>query len=270
MTFKSTSQRQETTQTIIAVIGAIILLVFVAGYIYYRFFVIEIVERNQDTLCPVTGSPLYTAIIFDKSDSYNTIQTADLNNYFDLFKGKLIEDSQISLYVINDDVLNNVEPEWIICVPQHVRDANKFNQTEKFIKDTWENKFEKPLDNAITAFMTPSEANSSPIFEIIQVASLTAFPPESKSMPKHIIIISDFLHHTKEWSNYRGNISMKELIATDYYKKVWTDLNDVKITMLYIRRESATTIQGTEHLNFWGEYFRSLNASLHNLRQIQG
>ena len=222
------------------------------------------------TLCPLDGSPAYIAVVFDKTDAYNSVQQRFLKRYFSDFKAKLRPGTRIALYVIDDRNRDIIAPDFLVCAPRTGEDANALYENPKLIKRRWLERFEKPLDQAIEGFMKPSEADYSPIMEILQVVSLSAFPVESDDATKKIIIVSDMLQHTPEWSHYRGQMDFAELERTAYFQRIRTDLGGAEVQILYVRRDGMEKLQTKRHALFWADYIDAIGGQVTLIEKIDG
>lgn len=228
------------------------------------------VAIDPETLCPVDGSPEYVAIVFDKTDAYNPIQQQFLKRYFNRFKKELQTGTRISLFVIEARNKDRIEPDFVVCNPESGQDASFWAANPKALQKRWKERFGEPLDAAIEEFMRPATGQTSPIFEMLQKVALTGFPPGSENARKLLIIVSDMLHHTPEWSHYRGEMDFNMLLKTPYYERIRTDLNDTEVRILYARREGADHLQTRRHAYFWADYVHSINGRITLIEKIDG
>ncbi len=228
------------------------------------------IVRDSKTGCPVEGSPSYVAIVFDKTDSYNPIQKQYLKRYFRRLKTQLPTHSQIALYVIKAKNKNRITPEVIVCNPGTGKNSSVWSANPTLLKKRWREQFEIPLDKAIEEFMRSSTADSSPILEMVQIVSLSAFPTGSEKSDKQMIIVSDMLHHTTEWSHYRKQFDFESLHQIPYYKKIRTNLHGTEVQILYVRREGAQKLQTKRHAFFWADYMHSINGKVTLIEKIDG
>jgi hypothetical protein len=92
--------------------------------------------------------------------------------------------------------------------------------------------------------------------ELIQAAAVTAFPGHADPSPRRLVIVSDFLQHTKEHSHY-GTAAprFEDFEASPYARKVHTDLSQFHVSMLYLRRSGQERVQTPAHLEFWKRFF---------------
>jgi len=257
------------------ILGVLLTLCVLAVFAFLAFFRYELQHEqlvyDPETLCPVEmESPKYVALVFDKSDTYNKIQQRFLQRFFSEFKAGLIPGTQVSIYVIDDLKNKEISPDFVVCAPRTGNDANAFYENPKHIQQRWQRKFEQPLDKAIAGFMQAGQSDSSPIMEIFQHLSLSAFPAGDSTADKQIIIISDMLQHTPEWSHYRGQIDFKALQKTDYYQRINTDLKNAEVTILYVRRDGMEKLQNKRHAFFWADYIKSIGGQVTLIEKIDG
>lgn len=229
----------------------------------------NIQKIDKQTNCPIDGSPEYISIIFDKSDSFNSIQQKFLKRFFSNLKHNMKEGTYLSIYSVKENVSEIIEPSFVICSPRTGENANALYENPEKIKRKWKEKFEEPLSQQISSYMTPSEANSSPIMEMLQVVALS-LPLESDNRQKKIIVISDMLQNTKGWSHYRGQFNIEKLKKTSYYKKIMTNLKNTQVTILLVRRKKYESLQTKKLAYFWDNYIKLMNGQMISIEQIDG
>lgn len=254
--------------------GLIIITVVVGAIcaLYAVRFMVESsrVEIDRESGCPQAGSPEYVAVVFDKTDGYNRIQKQYLHRYFEQFKNSLRVGARVALFVIRSSSETSIRPEIVICNPGDGQAASYWTANPRMLKKRWVDQFERPLETAIDEFMRPAEATSSPIMEMLQIVALSAFPPGTEAASKRMILVSDMLHHTAEWSHYRKQMNFEELKNSGYYRKVRTDLHGTEVQILYVRRDGADHLQTRRHAFFWADYIHSVNAKLSLVENIEG
>jgi hypothetical protein len=192
-----------------------------------------------------------------------------LHRYFENFKNSLTIGTKLILYVI-EDKKKEISPDFIICNPGTGEHSNQYTTNPSLIKKRWREKFENPLNTIIEEFLKPSTAQNSPIMEMFQVVALSAFPSTNDSVKKRIIIISDMLHHTPEWSHYRSQLDIGALKKTAYYQKVGTDLQNASVEILYVRRDGMDQVQTKRHALFWADYIESIGGRVVLIERIDG
>jgi len=255
--------------------GAFLIFCVVTIFILLAFFRYQLQENyvlvDPKTLCPTASlSPKYVALVFDKSDAYNPVQKRFLKRFFNQFKDQLQPGTHISVYLIGGPIKDNVSADFVVCAPRTGKDANAFYENPRLIRQRWQQQFEQPLDKVIDGFMQASLSDSSPIMEALQVVSLSAFPVDNRQVEKQIILVSDMLQHTPEWSHYRGQMKFSILQKSKYYQKINTDLQNAEVNILYVRREGMEKIQNKRHAFFWADYIESIGGQVTLIEKIDG
>ncbi len=267
-------KRKQATQrkNLLGLLLILVVLVALAVLAMFRYQLqSQQLTYNPDTLCPIgVASPKYVALVFDKSDSYNKVQQQFLNRFLSEFKARLQAGTRISVYVIDANGDKAIAPDFIVCAPRTGADANAFYENPTLIRQRWLQKFEQPLDQAIAGFMQPSNAKSSPIMEIFQTIALSAFPIGNRSAEKQIILISDMLQHTPEWSHYRGQTNFSSLQKSSYYQRINTDLQNAEVNILYVRRAGQEKLQNKRHAFFWADFIQSIGGRVTLIEKIDG
>ena len=89
--------------------------------------------------------------------------------------------------------------------------------------------------------LTTPASDESPIFESIQSIAVRAFGalPESNK-DRRLVIASDMLQNTPEYSQYHGIGSFEEFKRSQYYRRVRADLRGVEVELYYFAEESAS------------------------------
>ena len=256
-------------------LGLLLILCVLAVFAFLAFFRYDLQSQqalyDPETLCPIgTESPKYVALVFDKSDTYNKVQQHFLRRFFSEFKAGLLPGTRVSIYVIDDQKNKEISPDFVVCAPRTGNDANAFYENPKHIRQRWQQQFEQPLDRAIEGFMQAGQSDFSPIMEIFQHISLSAFPPRDSLAEKQIILISDMLQHTLEWSHYRAQMDFNALQKTNYYQRINTDLQNAEVNILYVRRDGMEKLQNKRHAFFWADYIKSIGGRVTLIEKIDG
>ncbi len=257
------------------VLGFLLIVCVLTVFAALVFFRYELHSKqvlyDPETLCPIdTESPHYVALVFDKSDTYNKVQQQFLKRFFSEFKASLVAGTHISIYVIDDNKEKEISPDFVVCSPRTGEAANAFYENPKQIRRRWKVQFEQPLDRVIKGFMQPGNADFSPIMEIFQFISLSAFPPGESQADKQIIIISDMLQHTPEWSHYRQQMDIKGLQKSTYFQRINTNLQNAEVKILYVRREGKEKLQNKRHAFFWADFIESIGGRVTLIEKIDG
>lgn len=239
-------------------------LVIVVLVIYSAWRAAE-AARNFDgeTLCrkdlPLKG---HTVVLVDKSDFMAKEEIAALAARIQLIKrsGELARNSLLTVLVVNGDTAGMLTPSFRLCNPGTKDDANALFQNPLFVQADFDDKFGRPLDDALKALMEPETTRTSPILEAIKhIADGSDF--NKVQGPRRLIIFSDMLQNVPEYSHY-GNVARYEAFkGTPYQETVAARLEGVDVEIHYLDRPRDRLHQNAGHRKFWQDYFTDAGAS---------
>lgn len=225
---------------------------------------------DQTTMCPDDGPRGLTVLLVDTTDSLTPVQNADLRNQLQRLKEAVPEYCAVDVYMVaavERDLLRPIGGR--ICNPGNGSNASPFIRNPRLMRDRWAKRFSQPLDDLFTEMLNTPQAEQSPIFESIQSAAVTAFGRLSDGVKnRNLIIVSDMLHNTAEYSHYRAIPDFNDFRSTTYYRRVRPDLRGVDVELYYLRRDQ--TPQGKNHIEFWQQYFADSGAKLVHVIALQG
>ena len=141
--------------------------------------------------------------------------------------------------------------------------------TVKKYRENWENNFSEIINPVIDKMMKRTTSPTSPIFEMINAVSINSFK-HSKSKDIHkLIIFSDFMHHTNEYSFYdKSNINIEKFKQTSYFKQIYTSLRKNVDVDLYCYKRFDNSQCGTEIVTFWNKYFQEIDSNKLDFHRI--
>ena len=128
--------------------------------------------------------------------------------------------------------------------------------------------FSKPLKENMRDILSDNTGSRSPIFEMVRELSFqNDFGDDVQQ--RTLIIISDMMHHTSEYSHYKNTIDYKNFSEKPYAYEVSTSLGSVNVKIVYLLRDNLRNIQGKRHLLFWEEYFEEMGTEVADVRKIR-
>jgi hypothetical protein len=251
----------------------IIVSVFVAASIYlYREHLIKSkIELNKETLCHENGAYAYHVILIDNSEVYSPIQKADIKKRLNSLINNIKTNEKISFFIVNDESINSLNPVFSKCKIRDGQNADDLIENRKKIIQKKKNKFDDPLGETIESITSKRNASmTSPIFEMIQAVAVFGFPLAGNTgeKTKRLVIFSDLLQNTNDFSFYRTTTENGSFWNTDYFKRVKTDLTGVDVKIFILRNKSQKV---KELVVFWESLLRRYyNAQSIEFEWIQG
>ncbi|RYH56192.1 MAG: hypothetical protein EON54_12260 [Alcaligenaceae bacterium] len=116
--------------------------------------------------------------------------------------------------------------------------------------------------------MAERSARTSPIFEMLQLVAVNGFRKHAIKGERRLIIMSDMLHNTPEFSMYRPLPDYSAFAASGYGQKMQLDLPDVEVDLNYLI--NSPQFQTKRNLRFWEEYFNKAGARIVTVKPLEG
>ena len=103
---------------------------------------------------------------------------------------------------------------------------------------------------------------------MLQLVGINGFRKHAVQGPKRLVLVSDMLHNTPQFSMYQGALEFEAFEANDYAKKAQADLRDVTVELHYLM--TTPRLQTRRNLAFWERYFERAGARLTEVRRVEG
>ena len=226
---------------------------------------------DASTLCPVNGPDGITVVLVDASDD-------------------LPEPARREARTIVDDLINALPPYYRLdirvlditgqksrslfskCNPGDGTGLNEWTSNPRIARAKWLESFRKPATDAMNSSLASAKAQSSPIMAAIQDIAIERFSGAAAARAaKRIVIISDMLEFTGEYSQYprAGDLSYQRFKKSPAYLKYRTDLHGARVTINYVQRVQPK-IDNTHHAQFWHEWTKDNRGVWDTIHRLQG
>ncbi len=222
------------------------------------------------TGCPKDGNySAIFAVLLDTTDSLSPVQQEIVQKKLDELAENVPRYGKLEIFAVRASSDRLIEPLLQVCNPGRGSDTNELTGNPRLMEKRWREKFKNPLDEALKMALSDSiNAKQSPIMEEIQQVSVQAFfetPPETS---KRFAIVSDMLQNSPVLNQYRRPESFEEFEHQPGFVKVRPELNDVDVTILYVRRSSEFNRQGKRHAEFWQSFFAASGARIKEVKSV--
>lgn len=225
------------------------------------------------TGCPKDGeySAIF-AVLLDTTDSLSAVQQEIVQKKLEDLAENLPRYGKLDVFVVRESSHRLIEPLLQVCNPGRASDTNEWTGNPRLMEKRWHAKFMDPLDNSLkTALSDSAITKQSPIMEEIQQVSVQAFfETSAKTTTKRLVIVSDMLQNSTILNQYRQPEPFEQFEHQAGFVKVRPQLNDVDVTLLYIRRPSQFNRQGRKHIEFWKSFFTASGAQIEEIMSVNG
>ncbi|VAY87081.1 hypothetical protein MNB_ARC-1_660 [hydrothermal vent metagenome] len=252
----------------ILIISVIVMLIGITMYAFVSVSSKQI-PRDKKTLCRIDGKYDKQIILLDITGKYNLVQHKTIRQAIENQVKTLKKDEQLQLYFITNDIRSGLEPLLSVCNPGTGEDVSGIFANPKMIKQKWENKLYKPIEKLLNNFDKESlEAKSSPIFETIQLINNSMLKGAKEGTTQTMTIISDFIQHSEDYSFLRNKL--QNFSTSNYKLRVKTSFDNIKVNLLFIRRNGREEYLSKKYLNFWKDYFLKSGSSDIKIKILEG
>lgn len=260
-------------------VGGILLLLLAAAaggtFAYFYFSTPARPTLDQQSLCPLEGPQGITVVLVDTSDELPETTRREVLG--------ILEDTIVSLpafYRLDIRVLDipSVRSRSLFskCNPGDGAGLSEWTDNPRIARLRWIENFRKPAADAVKNSLASAKANSSPIMAAIQDIAIDQFSSAAtQKATKSLIVISDMIEHTKDYSQYprAGDLSFERYKQSPAYLKFHTNLHGTSVLIRYVTR---TQIRGqpflddNKHGAFWVTWMKDNGASSVVVKRLQG
>ncbi len=136
------------------------------------------------------------------------------------------------------------------------------------LRRQYEERFLEPLNKQAEGLVSAEPAKYSPIFEMLQMVSINSLRKHDVRGERELIIFSDMLHNTPQFSMYKGAADFAAFAGSDYGRKLTLDLRDVRVELNVLI--NSPQLQTKRNLAFWEAYFNKAGARIVAVRPLEG
>jgi hypothetical protein len=220
-------------------------------------------------MCPADGPVGHYVLLVDKTDPLTFIQNQAFTVIFkDLIEKRVPEGYLLSVFVLGDHFQRNAAPLVELCNPGKGVGRSELTSNLTKLRRQYESKFIEPLSEHFDDLVAIRPSETSPIFEMLQLVGLNAFRKHDVSGERRLLMVSDMLQNTPQFSMYKGTVDYAAFAPTDYANKTQPDLRGVQVELHYLMNKPQ--IQTRRNLQFWEDFFEKAGARIDLVRPMEG
>lgn len=224
---------------------------------------------DKVTMCPASGPNGHIVLLVDKTDPLNFTQRQSFSvMMMELVKTKVPEGHLLSVFVLGEKFENSALPLIELCNPGSDQGKSELSANLKRLRKQYDDRFVTPLEDVAKDLVSVESSKASPIFEMLQLVGINGFRKHSVAGPKRVVVVSDMLHNTQQFSMYGDPMRFNDYSMTEYSQKSRAELRDVTVELH--RLMTAPRLQTRGNLLFWEQYFDSAGARLREVRPVEG
>ena len=257
--------------SILAILGAICILIALVGAGAYLAMNTEREVALNDDLCPKAGARGTVAILLDTTDELAQVTKTEVKSRILEIQNSLERFYRVSVYTLSEDGLN-AKPLASICNPGRLDQMDDLAQlgltaNPAMIERKYQ-EFEIVITSAISSvFSKKFEAAQSPLLSSLQ--ELYGILPNPATVDRDlypvgqnkIVFVSDLLEHTEVFSIYRSGIDFEAYNKSRANEKYGRSYQDISLVFWAVSRNHGN-FSTMDLMNFWLNIFlRDFNNS---------
>lgn len=252
---------------ILSVAALLVVAAVLAGAVY--FLMTKEGPLDKITMCPAKGPKGHVILLVDKTDPLNFTQRQAFVTLLEELAERGVEPGHLlSVFVLGEDYKETAKPVFERCNPGKGEGKSELTDNIAKLQKQFRESFREPMLMLADALQATQSAKASPIFEMIQLASINGYRKHAIDGPRRFVMVSDMLHNTPQFSMYRGIADFRAFQSSDYGKKMQADLKGVQVELHYVM--NTPQLQTLRHLKFWEDYFSNAGARLVAVRPMEG
>lgn len=265
-------KRRKKSSPVLGIVAILVTIMLISLMSYVVYLQVTKDTIDKVTLCPASGPKGEYVVLIDNTSPFPFTQKAALAQRLQsMVSNEVPKGAMLTVFLLGEDFASNSEPLFEKCNPGQWSDANKYDSNKKFIEKNFNESFAKPLADVVRKIPLDVRAKTSPIFEMLQLASMRGFNHSHADGEKHLIVFSDMAANTHEFSMYKNaQLNYRGFFKTLYGQKTTAPgLRGALVTLNVMATESAVTPYSTR-MEFWAQYFSENNASLEHVNPMEG
>lgn len=229
-------------------------------------------DIDKNSMCRTDGNFDRQIVILDMTDNYNAIQVQQIKHIIENIVDHLDVTEQLQLYFIDSTLPSEIKPEFSLCNPGNGEGKSEIYSNPKLFKKRWEKRFHAPLREKMLALSGDYTSTKSPIIETIQAVNNIALPYVREDGRRYkVTLISDMIQNSDVLSFFTTTrSSLAHFVDSPGYIKTRTDLEDVDMDIVIVRRDKFESLQSRDYVDFWIEVLSSMGANVENIKMTDG
>ncbi|CAL1240810.1 hypothetical protein [Candidatus Methylocalor cossyra] len=266
---RSTAVRRRARRQLIGGILALAAALAVTGSAAWWWFAGRGPELDPDTLCPLNGPRGHAVLLVDRTDPLNFTQRQAFLAYLtELGRDRLGEGELLTVFALGEELTASAEPLFAMCHPGRGQGRDRWTSNPERLRRRFEDRFLKPVMALADRLQATTPARHSPLMEMLQLVAIKGFRARPVTGPRRLFVVSDMLHNTPAYSQYRDPVDFQWFRETPLFHKVKTDLGGVEVELAYLLNAPAR--QTRRQAKFWEDYFEAQGARLVAVRILEG
>lgn len=262
----------------LGVLAGVVALAVLGSMIWLNATVERPPALDAATLCPTgpalrhptDGASPITVVLLDGSDALPDIAQLEVSKALTAVaesvpKGGLLDVRRLDPAHARGEVL------FQRCNPGDGAGLSEWTANPEAARRRWLAAFREPVDAILAQGVPIADAETSPIMATIQGIAVEYFHGRNDpSKPNRLVIVSDMLENTPDYSQYRQPLDFAVFKASAAGRKFATELDGAEVTVYYVNRDRSGEADSGAHIKFWADWIADNGGRLVEAVKLQG
>ena len=213
-------------------------LVMLSGFAYLNHKATSDRGGIDAKFCRKNGMSQVTVVLVDHTDRMSAVQRSSLEKHLWDVATSIPKNSAIRVFSVARVQEHILKPDVDLCNPGSGDDVNEMVANRQIVQKKYESQFRQPLSDILEQTLQSGTADESPIMEAVQSVVVSNFIGDGNIAPiKRLIVVSDLLEHTNEFSLYKGVPDFASYKKSSHWQTVRSKMNDVQVEIFFLHRK---------------------------------
>jgi hypothetical protein len=247
---------------------SVIVVALVGSLVWFYVNAVAQIEPLDANLCPRAGPVAQTIVLVDASDVLPPLVREDLLTRLSDLTSHISKGERLDVWALSADGDRSDEIASL-CNPGDGSDLGEVTANPERAKRRWETGFVQPVTAALNKAARENAIAQSPIMAALQKLSVARLTSEAdRRIETTLIIISDMLENTPDFSMYRSGVSYAAFRASNAFRKFETDLAGADVELWLVQRPGADVTN--ELVDFWNTWVADAHGSVAKVIKLKG
>ena len=262
---RAKNRRSKDIYGIISISIVVLIIIIGTGYYYIEN---RPQNLNDENLCPSSGPQGHYILLIDKTDSLNFTQKQSFNVILKDLVGNVPKGYLLSVFALGENFEETAKPLVELCNPGDGSKESELTANIGKLQAKYKSRFLEPVSAISESLLISESEKLSPILEMVQLVGVNGFRKHGVNGERRLIIVSDMLHNTPQFSMYKEKLSYADFSKLPYGRKTQSELLDVEIELHYLINRPE--LQTKRNLKFWEDYFINAGGRIVSVRPMEG
>lgn len=211
--------------------------------------IVSSAKIDSNSLCEIDKKNHVTVILFDKTGGFSANHSRMITKAVEAEIEELDVGERLTVFELDDREYKGLsQPMFDKCRPKSEESVNELIENRQMVENNFNDLFMSKLYSITEKLSEKSDASSSPILESLTDIS-ALYSIDKKLKLKNVILISDLLQHSKNFSFY-NNYSTK---STSQKLSLLPEFFGVNVQIYWLLRDNKEQMLQNDGVLQWWE-----------------